>query len=181
MYKWQRLAIAGLSGISLWAPAFAGDPAAIFPKQDTLGCTALIKQGDANPAMPSADLSTLQTCMRSCDRLYAGFGDQGRYVDMIHGAAYCRKSLNNLYFASVSEVINNQLDAQTQQKAAAQQQMTMDYITKLLQQRQQQSPQATQPATPAPNNTTQPQEPEYTPAPTPQPQPVLGPPDNVNW
>ncbi len=65
------------------------------------------------------DLHTLQICMNNCDTLYRPFGDQKRYTDMLNGTAYCRKSLNNLYFSSIAQNINDDLDIRTQQQNAA--------------------------------------------------------------
>ena len=92
--------------------------------------------------------------MNSCDQLYKTLGDQGRMEDMLRGANYCRKSLNNLYFSSVAQTINDQLNQQTQQQQADQQQAFLDKITAMIKQKQQNQPaagdDATQPEQPAP-------------------------------
>ncbi len=113
------LSIVSLGLLSLSSYALAGDITAVLPPNDTSGCTALIQQGDSDPAIPTSDLHTLQICMNNCDTLYRPFGDQKRYTDMLAGTAYCRKSLNNLYFSSIAQSINDDLDVRTQQQNAA--------------------------------------------------------------
>lgn len=178
MHKWRLLTIASVCGIGLTGPVWAGDPNAIAPPNDSQGCASLIQQGDANPPAPTSNLNTLQICMNSCDKMYASLGKTGRNADMLRGVSYCRKSLNNLYFASVAQTINSQLSIQTQQQSAMQQQSALSQMMKLLQEQQtQQQPQsAAQPL----ENPSDSDEPAATSQPQPQQQP-LGPPDNVNW
>ncbi len=171
MHKWQLLSIVGLSCISLGGPAFASDTNALLPTNDTQGCSALIQQGDVDPPVPTNDLHTLQTCRDSCDLLYKSLGDQGRVEDMLRGSSYCRKSLNNLYFSSVAQTINDQLNQKTQQQQAEQQQAFLEKVSAMIKAKQD------QPANGGDPNATSP--PAKTPAAA-QP-PLSGPPDNVNW
>jgi hypothetical protein len=183
MGKWQLLGIVSISCMGLSGLAVAGSSSIntnILPSDDTAGCTALIKQGDANPPTPTADLSTLQTCMASCELLYKSLGEQGRTTDMLLGTAYCHKSLNNLYFSSIAATINDQLDQQTQKQETDQEQAFLDKISAMVKQKQQNPPDnggndmATPPASLSTQNT-----PTATPAPTAQPPASHL--DNINW
>lgn len=184
MGKWQLLGIAGVCGLGLSSFAFAGNSTVntdILPSDDSGGCTALIKQGDANPPTPTTDLSTLETCMRSCELLYKSLGEQGRTTDMLMGTAYCHKSLNNLYFSSIAATIDDQLNQHTQQQQSDQEQAFLDKISAMVKQKQDASSSAdnsgdtantqatAQTATPAPA------------APSPAAQPPAPHLDNINW
>lgn len=183
MGKWQLLGIVSISCMSLSGLAMAGNSGIntnILPTDDTAGCTTLIKQGDTNPPTPTNDLSSLQTCMRSCELLYKSLGEQGRTTDMLTGTAYCHKSLNNLYFSSIAATINDQLNQQTQKQETDQEQAFLDKISAMVKQKQQNPPNnggndtATEPAalnTPSP-----------APAkPAPAVQPSASHLDNINW
>lgn len=119
--KWQ-VALAFSSSLLIFGfshSAMAADINAVLPTNDSSNCTALIQQGDAVPTLPTTDLHGLQICMNSCDILYRSLGDQKRYTEMLAGSAYCRKSLNNLYYASIAQDINDDLDTKTQQNSAS--------------------------------------------------------------
>ncbi len=179
MHKWQLLGIVSLGCIGLWGPCLANDAGALLPNHDMMGCSVLIQQGSANPPSlnPSVDMNTLQTCLDNCDSLYKDLGDQGHMEDMFRGSNYCRKSLNNLYYSSVAQTINEQLDQQTQQQHADQQQTLLEKVAGLIKQNQQQNQQSNQMTV---NNPSEP-----TPAPTTPPasapQQPVAPLDNIKW
>jgi|GEM_PF-5978324 len=139
MRKWSLINVISFSLMGLCAHALAASSNNILPTNDTLGCTRLIQQGDVTPPVPTTDLTTLQNCMQNCDILYKALGEKGQTAEMIYGTNYCRKSLSNLYFASVSQTISSQLDQQTQQQQANQQQSLQDKLASIIKQQQQQT------------------------------------------
>ncbi len=141
--KWQLLTVCiGLLGVS-WQ-ALAADNAQFLPTDDKNGCAAFIQNGDMDlpPPVLSSDIARLQLCMASCNDLYQSLGKKAGLSEMLRGVSYCRKSLNNLYYASVSQTIYDQLDAQTQQDNAVKKAQLANKIKQWAQQR---------PATPANN------------------------------
>jgi len=178
MHKWQLYSVVSLSLIGLYGSALASDVNAIAPTNDTLGCAGLIQQGDTDPPIPTRDLRSLQICMNNCDGLYRTLGDHDRFTDMMRGANYCRKSLNNLYFASIAQTVTEQLDHQTELQRAAEQQSVLDTVSQLIkqQQQQQQNQQAAE-THPAENQTT---DTHTTTSATPPAQPPVSL-ENINW
>jgi hypothetical protein len=117
MLKNGLLMVVGIGLLSLSAFALA-DNSSLLPTDDKNNCSALIQQGDVDPPVPTRDIATLQICMASCNDLYQSLSKKGQLADMLKGASFCRRSLNNLYFASVSQNIYEQLNEQTQQENA---------------------------------------------------------------
>ncbi len=131
--KWPFFIVClGMLGVSWQALA---DNAQILPTDDKNGCSALIQQGDVDPAVPTRDIATLQLCMASCNDMYQSLSKEGRLSDMLRGASYCRQSLNNLYYASVAQNIYEQLDAQTQQENMAKKALLSSKLKQLSEQR----------------------------------------------
>ncbi len=106
----------GLGLMSLNHYALAAELNAVLPTNDSAGCTALIKRGDADLPSPTSNLTGLQSCLSSCDQMYRSLGDQGRLRDMLQGVSYCRKTLNNLYFASIYKSNRDKLIEESQQQ-----------------------------------------------------------------
>lgn len=174
MHKWQIVSVVSLSLIGLCGPVLASDANAIAPTNDTMGCAGLIQQGDVDPPVPTSDLHSVQVCISHCDSLYRGLGDQGRFIEMVVGANYCRKSLNNLYYASVAQTITEQLNQQTELQQAAAQQSTYEKMSQFIKQHQQSQQAATNPPEDQTTNTN-----TTTSSPPPAQPPVNL--DNVNW
>lgn len=175
MRKWPLFCIAGLTCLGLSGPAAASDEKAIPPALIGMMCMPLIQQGNAIPAAPSNNLNTIKVCMANCDTIYQSLGNAGRIEEMMLSTNNCRKSLNNLYFASVAQTITEQLDQQSKQKNANNSAMPAAFAAMILQQQQQQKnkDEITHPDADANTETS-------TPPANPPPQPS-GPPDNVNW
>jgi hypothetical protein len=182
MRKWPLLLALSLSGLGLYVPAFAADDNAVMPTAAAaLMCMPLVQQGDAIPPRATTHLDTLKLCMNNCDSLYQPLADQGHLEEMLRGASNCRKSLNNLYFASVAQTITDQLNQDTQQKQDGAKQSAFETLSAaMLMKRQAQQAQThpevedIQPMNDASIHTD-------TPAPPANPQPSPGPADNINW
>ena len=133
-------------------------------------------------AKATTHLDTLKICMNNCDTIYQPLGDQGHFEEMLRGANNCRKSLNNLYFASVGQTITDQLNQETRQKQTGEKQSAFELLSAtMLMKQQAQQPQAhpavddAQPVDDdAPTHTN-------APAPPANPQPSPGFSDNINW
>ena len=181
MHKWPLFIVAGISSLGLSGLAIA-DSEAILPLQDTLGCTQLIQQGAMNPPVVNqpvspSDLAHLKSCMNNCDELYGSYGERGREEDMMIGATFCRQSLNNLYFSSIAQTINDDLNQQTSKSKEADQQSMFEKLAATIKQQQQQQQQQNQ-ATQNEQNTND----NYSAsAPTPVSATPIGPSDNVKW
>lgn len=162
MRKWRLLSIVGLTALGLSGSALASDANALLPTNDTLGCAGFIQQGAVNPPVPTNDLQTLQTCINSCDTLYKS----------LRGTNYCHESLNNLYYASVAQTVTSQLNQQTKQHKAEEEQIRVDKISQIIQQQKQPA----MPATDQPENP-----PENQPVAAPEAVPANPSLDNINW
>lgn len=177
MHKWQLLGVVGLSCMGLSSLSLASDADSLLPTNDSQGCAALIQRGAVNPPEATSDLERVKLCTNLCDQLYQSLGDAGRIDAMLRGSNYCRKSLNNLYFSSVAQTINDQLNQQSQQQQADQQQAFLDKVTAMIKQNQQNQPDAG-------GNTNEPAQatpPAQQPVTTPPPPEHIGPPEGVNW
>ncbi len=182
MRKWPLLLALSLSGLGLYTFAFAADENVMSAQTAALVCMPLVQQGDAIPPRPTTHLDTLKICMNNCDAIYQTLGDQGHFEEMLRGANNCRKSLNNLYFASVGQTITDQLNQETRQKQTTEKQSAFELLSAtLLMKQQAQQPQAhpavedTQPVDDdASTHTNAPATPVNT-------QPSPGSSDNINW
>lgn len=169
MRKWQLFSVVGLGLIGLNSPVLASDTIA------TGSCATFMQQGDTDPATPTSDVSTLKICMAECDQLSS-----------FETISACRKSLNNLYFASVAQTIESDLNEKTAQNNAAQDSAQssaalLAHIKALQQQQQQQNmaPEQTAPEQTAPANNDAAA--DTSASSTTAPATPVGPPDDVRW
>ena len=171
MRKWQLFSVVGLGLIGLNSPVLASDTVA------TGSCATFMQQGDTDPATATSDLSTLKVCMADCDQLSS-----------FEAISACRKSLNNLYYASVAQTIESDLNEKTAQNNAAQDNAlsnaTLLAHIKAMQQQQQQQQQNTAPEQPAPEQTAPANNDAAADTSTSSatnPATPVGPPDDVRW
>jgi hypothetical protein len=174
MRKWPLFVTLGFSTLGLCVSAFAVDNNTL-PVGGALVCMPLIQNGNAIPPVTTTHLDTLKFCMNNCDSLFQTLGDQGHTDAMLRSTNDCRRSLSNLYYASVSQVITDQLNQQTKQQQATDQQSIFERVSAAMAIKQHAQDQEETPHT---ANTSPASAPASVPT---NPPPVAGPSDNINW